>query len=178
MVKELRRRCGERYPIMYRIDLTLAFRATYGKRMETVPKLKLYRNERAVDMTLDYMRNLVKAGIDLFDVDLGGYDNWWLAHPPYPMPPGAQRNGEARTIHLAREALEAVREAHRSRILGNPLVFHPRRQACWRFPVLLEQNPRCGWGTRPAIPRSATHRRAQHGAVWDPRESMHADIRA
>ena len=89
LVRELRRRCGDRYPIMYRIDLTLAFRETYGKRMDTVRKLRIYKNERTVDMTLDYMRNLVKAGVDLFDVDLGGYDNWWLPHPPYPMPPGA-----------------------------------------------------------------------------------------
>ena len=27
------------------------------------------------------MENLVKAGVDMFDVDLGCYDNWWLPHP-------------------------------------------------------------------------------------------------
>jgi 2-enoate reductase len=89
LIRELRRRCGDDYPIMYRIDLTLAFAETYGDRMNTVKSLKTYRNERSVQMTLDYMRSLVKAGVDLFDVDLGGYDNWWLPHPPYPMPPGA-----------------------------------------------------------------------------------------
>ena len=28
------------------------------------------------------------AGVDLFDVDLGCYDNWWLPHPPEGMPAG------------------------------------------------------------------------------------------
>ena len=39
-------------------------------------------------MTLEYMENLVKAGVDIFDVDMGCYDNWWLPHPPSSMPPG------------------------------------------------------------------------------------------
>ena len=38
-------------------------------------------------MTLDYIKNLVYAGVDIFDVDLGCYDNWWLPHPPEGMPP-------------------------------------------------------------------------------------------
>ncbi|MHB8894733.1 MAG: FAD-dependent oxidoreductase [Candidatus Geothermincolia bacterium] len=88
MVKEIRRRCGECYPVMYRIDLSLALAETYGDRMETVRSLKSFRNERTVEMTLDYMTNLVKAGVDIFDVDAGCYDNWWLPHPPNAMPPG------------------------------------------------------------------------------------------
>ena len=38
-------------------------------------------------MTLNYIKNLVTAGVDIFDVDLGCYDNWWLPHPPEAMPP-------------------------------------------------------------------------------------------
>lgn len=34
------------------------------------------------------MAKLVRAGVDLFDVDLGCYDNWWLPHPPEGMPAG------------------------------------------------------------------------------------------
>jgi 2-enoate reductase len=34
------------------------------------------------------MKNLVEAGVDMFDVDLGCYDNWWLPHPPSSMPSG------------------------------------------------------------------------------------------
>jgi 2-enoate reductase len=88
LVKHIRERAGERYPIMYRIDLSLALNETYGRRMAEVSSLKKFRKERTVEMTLDYMANLVKAGVDMFDVDLGCYDNWWLPHPPTSMPPG------------------------------------------------------------------------------------------
>jgi len=89
LIREVRKRCGDSYPIMYRIDLTLALKETYGDRMNTVKTLKPFQKERTVEMTLDYMKNLVKAGVDAFDVDLGCYDNWWLPHPPNGMPPGA-----------------------------------------------------------------------------------------
>ncbi len=88
LVKEIRRRCGDRYPIVYRIDLSLALNETYGDRMRKIKALKKFRKERTVEQTLEYVTNLVKAGVDMFDVDLGGYDNWWLPHPPNPMPPG------------------------------------------------------------------------------------------
>lgn len=87
MVKKIRERTDDRYPIMYRIDLSLALNETYGERMDK-PALKKYKNGRTIAMTLDYMKNLVKAGVDIFDVDLGCYDNWWLPHPPGSMPPG------------------------------------------------------------------------------------------
>lgn len=88
MVKEIRRRVGPNYPIMYRIDLSLALNETYGGRMDQVASLKKFKNGRSVAETLDYMENLVKAGVDLFDVDIGCYDNWWLPHPPAGMPAG------------------------------------------------------------------------------------------
>ena len=88
MVREIRERTGAHYPIMYRIDLSLVLNETYKGRMSEVKSLKKFRNERTVEMTLDYMKDLVKAGVDIFDVDLGCYDNWWLPHPPGPMPPG------------------------------------------------------------------------------------------
>lgn len=88
MVAEIRKRCGSRYPIMYRIDLSLALRATYGEQLGRVRSMRRFAGERTVEMTLAYMANLVRAGVDLFDVDLGCYDNWWLPHPPGPMPPG------------------------------------------------------------------------------------------
>ena len=88
LVKHIRQRCGDQYPIMYRIDLSLALNETYGQRMRQIGPLKKFTGERTVEMTLDYMSNLVKAGVDMFDVDLGCYDNWWLPHPPSFMPPG------------------------------------------------------------------------------------------
>lgn len=87
MVKEIRRRVGNGFPIMYRIDLSLALNETYGERMKN-SSLHKFQNGRTIEMTLAYMRELVKAGVDIFDVDLGCYDNWWLPHPPGSMPPG------------------------------------------------------------------------------------------
>ena len=88
MVKEIRRRTGDSYPIMYRIDLSLLLNETYGEKLPKIKSLKKFRNERTVDQTLDYMEALVRAGVDMFDVDLGCYDNWWLPHPPGSMAPG------------------------------------------------------------------------------------------
>jgi len=88
LVEEIRKRCGSSYPIMYRIDLSLMLNATYGEKLAKIPGLKKFRKERTVEMTLDYLKNLVAAGVDIVDVDLGCYDNWWLPHPPDAMPPG------------------------------------------------------------------------------------------
>ena len=88
LIKEIRRRVGPFFPIMYRIDLSCALNETYGERMKTVKSLRGFTDQRSVADTLDYMTNLVKAGVDMFDVDLGCYDNWWLPHPPSTMPAG------------------------------------------------------------------------------------------
>lgn len=87
-IKEIRRRVGDNFPIMYRIDLSLALNCTYGDKMKKIKALKKFRKERRIEETLEYMKNLVKAGVDMFDVDLGCYDNWWLPHPPASMPSG------------------------------------------------------------------------------------------
>lgn len=86
-VAEIRRRCGPDYPIMFRIDLSLALRASYGARMISEPTLRRFGNERTVAMSFEYIRNLIGTGVDLLDVDLGCYENWWLPHPPSGMPP-------------------------------------------------------------------------------------------
>lgn len=90
MIKEIRKRVGANYPIMYRIDMSVALNATYKERMKKGSGLYLSKfiNERKADETLQYMAELVKAGVDIFDVDLGCYDNWWLPHPPASMPAG------------------------------------------------------------------------------------------
>lgn len=88
MVREIRKRCGKTYPIMYRIDLSLALEETYGKTMNEVKSLRKFKGGRTIDETLTYMKHLVEAGVDMFDVDLGCYDNWWLPHPPSSMPSG------------------------------------------------------------------------------------------
>ncbi len=88
MIKEIRARCGDKYPIMYRIDLSLMLNETYGKDMHGIKSLKKFTNGRTMEQTLEYMKKLVAAGVDMFDVDLGCYDNWWLPHPPSSMPSG------------------------------------------------------------------------------------------
>ncbi len=88
IVKAIRERVGPDYPIMYRIDLSLALNETYREKMDTVKSLKKFKNGRTMDDTLLYMKHLVEAGVDMFDVDLGCYDNWWLPHPPAGMPAG------------------------------------------------------------------------------------------
>ncbi len=88
IVREIRKRAGDSFPIMYRIDMSLALSETYGERMDEVPSLKKFRNGRTIKDTLRYMAKLVQAGVDMFDVDLGCYDNWWLPHPPEGMPAG------------------------------------------------------------------------------------------
>ena len=87
-IESIRKAVGPSYPIMYRIDLSLALNETYGDRMNTVKSLKKFKNGRTIAETLEYMEDLVKAGVDMFDVDLGCYDNWWLPHPPAGMPAG------------------------------------------------------------------------------------------
>ncbi|MEA5094131.1 MAG: FAD-dependent oxidoreductase [Sedimentibacter saalensis] len=88
LVTEIRNRTGPAYPIMYRIDLSLALNETYGSTMEKESALKKFTNGRSIEDTLEYMEDLVRAGVDMFDVDLGCYDNWWLPHPPAGMPAG------------------------------------------------------------------------------------------
>ena len=87
-VREIRRRVGPDLPIMYRIDLSLALEETYGEEVLDGTYLGRMRGGRSVEQTLGYMEELVAAGVDLFDVDLGCYDNWWMPHPPASMPAG------------------------------------------------------------------------------------------
>lgn len=88
MVAEIRRRVGRDYPIMYRIDLSLALEETYDEETLGSTYLGRMRGGRTVEQTLSYMEELVAAGVDVFDVDLGCYDNWWMPHPPASMPAG------------------------------------------------------------------------------------------
>ena len=115
LIREIRRRTGPNYPIMYRIDLSLALNETYGERMDTVKTLKKFQDGRTIADTLAYMANLVKAGVDLFDVDLGCYDNWWLPHPPAGMPAGC-------FLDVAKTAKDYFAENH---ILSNAGVPVP-----------------------------------------------------
>lgn len=109
IVKEIRKRVGPHYPIMYRIDLSLALEECYDDRTMNETYLKRFKGGRTISQTLEYMKDLVKAGVDIFDVDLGCYDNWWLPHPPSSMPAGC-------FLEVAREAKRYFEE---NKILSN-----------------------------------------------------------
>ena len=70
-VREMRERTGPDFPIMYRIDISLALNETYGDDMLKTGSLKKFTKGRTVEESLDFMKNLVRAGVDIFDVDLG-----------------------------------------------------------------------------------------------------------
>lgn len=88
MVREIRERTGKNYPIMYRIDLSLALEESYSDEILDSTHLGKFRGGRTIAQTLEYIEDLIAAGVDLIDVDLGCYDNWWLPHPPGTMPAG------------------------------------------------------------------------------------------
>jgi 2-enoate reductase len=69
---------GDAYPIRYRSVLTSALADTCGERMKSVRSLRRFSRERTAEMTLSFTADRVEEGVDAFDVDLGGYENWWL----------------------------------------------------------------------------------------------------
>ncbi len=79
VVREIKKRCGEDFPIIYRIDLTQGLQETYGDEIFN----KSFRGmERTIEEGLELCKALAEAGVDAFDVDKGCYDNWFYPHPP------------------------------------------------------------------------------------------------
>ncbi|MDO5016208.1 MAG: FAD-dependent oxidoreductase [Eubacteriales bacterium] len=108
IVEEIRKQVGPNYPIMFRIDLSLALNECYGDRMTSDKVLKKFAAGRTPEETLTYMEALIEAGVDAFDVDLGCYENWWLPHPPTYMPPACFRQVAAYCkSHLADKGLKS-----------------------------------------------------------------------
>lgn len=79
VVREIKKRCGEDFPIIYRVDLTQALQASYG---DEVFKKNFKGMERTIEEGLEFCKVLAQAGVDAFDVDKGCYDNWFYPHPP------------------------------------------------------------------------------------------------
>ncbi|UGV41560.1 FAD-dependent oxidoreductase [Methanococcoides orientis] len=79
VVKEIKRRCGDDFPIIYRIDLTQALEESYG---QEIFKKQFRGKERKIEEGLEFCKVLYEAGVDAFDVDKGCYDNWFWPHPP------------------------------------------------------------------------------------------------
>lgn len=79
VVEEIKKRCGDDFPIIYRVDLTQALRESYG---DEVFNKKFKGMERTIEEGLEFCKALAEAGVDAFDVDKGCYDNWFYPHPP------------------------------------------------------------------------------------------------
>ena len=79
VVKEIKHRCGDDFPIIYRIDLTQGLRESYG---DEIFKKRFKNMERCIEDGLKLCKELAQAGVDAFDVDKGCYDNWFYPHPP------------------------------------------------------------------------------------------------
>ncbi|HEY8391991.1 MAG TPA: FAD-dependent oxidoreductase [Capillibacterium sp.] len=79
VVREIKKICGEDFPIIYRVDLTQGLRESYG---EEIFKRRFRGAERTIEEGLEFCRVLAEAGVDAFDVDKGCYDNWFWPHPP------------------------------------------------------------------------------------------------
>ncbi|MGE5423290.1 MAG: FAD-dependent oxidoreductase [Ignavibacteriales bacterium] len=79
VVREIKNRCGEDFPVVYRLDLTQALQESYG---DEIFKQRFRGRERLLEEGLMMCKVLADAGVDAFDVDKGCYDNWFLPHPP------------------------------------------------------------------------------------------------
>ena len=79
VVSEIKKRCGENFPIIYRVDLTQGLKESYG---EKVFKQRFKGMERTMEEGLEFCKALAEVGVDAFDVDKGCYDNWFWPHPP------------------------------------------------------------------------------------------------
>lgn len=79
VVREIKKRCGEDFPILYRIDLTQALQETYG---DAIFRKLFHGKERTIEQGLEFCKVLYEAGVDAFDVDKGCYENWFWPHPP------------------------------------------------------------------------------------------------
>ena len=79
VVREIKERCGEDFPVIYRLDLTQALYESYG---DQIFKKMFKGQERTIEEGLTFCQVLVEAGVDAFDIDKGCYDNWFYPHPP------------------------------------------------------------------------------------------------
>ncbi|TGC08718.1 oxidoreductase [Methanolobus halotolerans] len=79
VVREIKERCGDNYPVIYRIGLTQALQQSYG---DEIFRKHFRGKERTIEEGLRFCRALYEAGVDAFDVDKGCYDNWFWPHPP------------------------------------------------------------------------------------------------
>lgn len=84
IVKAIKERCGEDYPVLIRYSLESKTRE-FQKGIIPQDK-KSVEIGKTIEESQEAMRILSEAGYDAFDVDNGTYDSWYYPHPPVYMP--------------------------------------------------------------------------------------------
>lgn len=79
VVKAIKARCGEDYPVALRFSLKSFIK---GRRQGALPGECFVEQGRDIEEGLNVARQLVAAGYDALDVDVGTYDAWYWNHPP------------------------------------------------------------------------------------------------
>ena len=79
VVKEIKKVCGEDYPVSLRYSVCSM---TRGFNQGAVPGEEFTEVGRSMEESEKAIRILEEAGYDMFDCDNGTYDAWYWAHPP------------------------------------------------------------------------------------------------
>ena len=79
IVKEIKRRCGQDFPVMLRYSPKSFIKAL---REGALPGEEFEEKGRDLPEGVEAAKLLVSYGYDALDVDVGSYDAWWWSHPP------------------------------------------------------------------------------------------------
>ena len=79
IVKEIKRRCGQDFPVMLRYSPKSFIKAL---REGALPGEEFKEKGRDLPEGVEAAKLLVSYGYDALDVDVGSYDAWWWSHPP------------------------------------------------------------------------------------------------
>lgn len=82
-IQEIKRVCGEDYPVSIRYSVTSKMK---GWNSGAMPGENYVEFGRSMEESPEIARILEEAGADLLNADNGSYDSWYWAHPPVYMP--------------------------------------------------------------------------------------------
>lgn len=78
-VRSIKENCGEDYPVSMRLGM---ISYTKGLNQGALPGEEYTEVGRTLEDTIQCVKILEKAGVDVFDVDNGTYDSYYWTHPP------------------------------------------------------------------------------------------------
>ena len=85
VLREIKKRVGEDYPVQYRVGLKHYIK---GLNAAALKEETFVEAGRDIEEGLEMVRILEEAGFDALHVDAGCYDSWYWAHPPSYQEPG------------------------------------------------------------------------------------------